>query len=135
MKAQRRRLFPVLASVLLASLACRDVAEEDAGDPILLTRELPFVYPPALYAARVEGDVGLRLFIDSLGLVVQESTSVVEPSGHAEFDSAAVAGAPYLEFQPARSGGSRIGRTVVLPVKFRLPPGDSLRRDTLPAKR
>ena len=137
MRTDVPRHVRVLALVLLASLACRDAAEEAAGatDPMLLTRELPFVYPPALYAARVEGDVGLRLFIDSLGLVVQESTSVVEPSAHAEFDSAAVAGAPYLEFQPARSGGSRIGRTVVLPVKFRLPPADSLRRDTLPAKR
>ena len=88
---------------------------------MLLTRELPFVYPPGLYAAKVEGDVALRLYIDSLGLVVPESTSVAEPSGHAEFDSAALAGAPYLEFQPARNEGARIGKTVVLPVKFRLP--------------
>ena len=71
---------------------------------MLLTRELPFAYPPSLYAARVEGDVGLRLFIDSLGLVVPESTTVVEPSGHAEFDSAAVAGAPYLEFHAGAKG-------------------------------
>ena len=103
---------------------------------MLLSKELPFAYPPALYAAKVEGDVGLRLFIDSLGLVVQESTTVVEPSAHPEFDSAAVAGAPFLEFQPARSGGSRIGKTVVLPVKFRLPAAaDSQRRDTSTNKR
>jgi TonB family protein len=127
-----------LASLLLvAPLACRDAGEDPAsGDPLLLSRELPFLYPPALFAAKVEGDVGLRLFIDSLGLVVQESTTVVEPSAHPEFDSAAVAGAPYLEFQPARSGGSRIGKTVVLPVKFRLPPAaDSARRDTSSNKR
>jgi TonB family protein len=129
-----------LASLLLltAPLACRDAQEDPAtGDPTLLSKELPFLYPPALYAAKVEGDVGLRLFIDSLGLVVQESTTVVEPSAHPEFDSAAVAGAPYLEFQPARSGGSRIGKTVVLPVKFRLPAAaaDSQRRDTPANKR
>jgi TonB family protein len=118
--------------VLLAVLAaCGErSADNDSGDPTLLTRELPFVYPPALYEAGVEGDVALRLYIDSLGLVVQESTTVAEPSGHAEFDSAAVAGAPYLEFQPARSDGARIGKTVVLPVKFRRPPADSARRDT-----
>jgi TonB family protein len=120
---------------VLALASCRDASEDAAAsDPALLTRELPFVYPPALYAAGVEGEVGLRLFIDSLGLVVQESTSVAEPSGRAEFDSAAVAGAPYLEFQPAQSGGSRVGKAVVLPVKFRIPPADSQRRDTLPAK-
>ena len=125
-----------LLFVVLAASACRDAPEDEAtSDPTLLTRELPFVYPPALYAAGVEGDVGLRLFIDSLGLVVTESTSVIEPSTHAEFDSAAVAGAPYLEFQPASERGARVGKTVVLPVKFRLPPADSQRRDTLPTKR
>ena len=124
------------ALIMVTSLACREAPEgEGTGDPTLLTRDLPFVYPPALYAARVEGDVGLRLYIDSLGLVVQESTSVVEPSGHAEFDSAAVRGAPYLEFQPASAGKSRIGKTVVLPVKFRLPAADSTRRDTSTTKR
>ena len=131
----RRRFARLL--VLAASLACRDAAEESqtTGDPVLLTRDLPFVYPAALFAARVEGDVALRLFVDSLGLVVQESTTVAEPSGRPEFDSAAIAGAPYLEFQPARNGGARVGRTVVLPVKFRIPTADSARRDTLPAKR
>ncbi len=129
-----RRLVSLL--VLVASLACREAPDEEGnGDPMLLTKDLPFAYPPALFAARVEGDVGLRLYIDSLGLVVHESTSVVEPSGHPEFDSAAVRGAPYLEFQPARDGGSRIGKTVVLPVKFRLPAADSQRRDTLTTKR
>jgi TonB family protein len=128
------RALPLIAAALVA---CGGSGEEEgASDPALLTAagDLPFVYPPALYAARIEGDVGLRLFVDSLGLVVPESTSVAEPSTHAEFDSAAVAGAPYLEFQPAQSGGSRVGKTVVLPVKFRVPP-DSQRRDTLPGKR
>ena len=125
-----------IAIVSVSLLACGERSDEaSTSDPMLLTRELPFVYPPALYAAKVEGDVALRLYIDSLGLVVQDSTSVVEPSGHAEFDSAAVAGAPYLEFQPARDEGARIGKTVVLPVKFRLPTADSLRPDTLPTKR
>lgn len=121
--------------VLAMSVACRDAQDNPDTDPMLLTKELPFAYPPSLYAAGVEGEVGLRLFVDSLGLVVQESTTVVEPSTHPEFDSAAVAGAPYLEFQPARSGGSRIGKTVVLPVKFKHPPGEAGQRDTLSSKR
>lgn len=132
-----RHLLICAAAFAVFVPACRDAPSDDegAGDPELLTKELPFVYPPALFEARIEGDVGLRLFVDSLGLVVQESTTVIEPSGHAEFDSAAVAGAPYLEFQPARNDGARVGRTVVLPVKFRVPPADSQRRDTLPARR
>ena len=78
------RRLPVL--VMLALLGCRDAPDDDANsDPTLLTKELPFVYPPALFAAKVEGDVGLRLYIDSLGLVVQESTTVAEPSGEISF--------------------------------------------------
>ena len=133
MSAVRGRYALALLGLLMAA-ACRDGDDDLETDPQLLTTELPFVYPPALYAARIEGDVDLRLFIDSLGLVVQESTTVAEPSAHAEFDAAAVAGAPYLEFQPAQQGSARVGRAVVLPVKFRLPP-DSLRPDTFPAKR
>ena len=134
------RLQALAVALLLATAACRDAPGDGASsDPVLLTRELPFVYPPALYAAGVEGDVALRLYVDSLGLVVTDSTSVAEPSTHAEFDSAAVVGAPYLEFQPAIERGTRVGKTVVLPVKFRLPsstpPADSQRRDTLPGKR
>lgn len=135
MSASARSTRVLAVMLVLAAAACREpVDEADTSDPALLTRDPPFVYPPALYAARVEGDVGLRLFVDSLGLVVPESTSVAEPSGRAEFDSAAVVGAPYLEFQPARDGGARVGRTVLLPVKFRVPP-DSQRADTLPDKR
>ena len=127
---------PSIVIALLSLAACGEQSEDPStSDPVLLTRELPFVYPPSLYAARVEGDVALRLYIDSLGLVVQESTAVTEPSARAEFDSAAVAGAPYLEFQPARKDGARIGKAVVLPVKFRLPSADSLRPDTLRSKR
>ena len=129
------RLF-VATLLILVAPGCRDAPEDTASDPLLLSRELPFLYPPALFAAKIEGDVELRLFIDSLGLVVQESTTVIEPSKHPEFDSAALAGAPYLQFQPARSEGSRIGKTVVLPVKFRLPPAaDTARRDTSTNKR
>ena len=128
--------WPSIVIALVSVAACGEPSEEPStSDPVLLTRELPFVYPPSLYASRVEGDVALRLYIDSLGLVVQESTTVTEPSGHAEFDSAAVTGAPYLEFQPARKDGARIGKAVVLPVKFRLPSADSLRPDTLRFKR
>jgi TonB family protein len=127
--------FGAIGLALCAALACRDVSNDPGTeDPALLTTDLPFQYPPALFAERIEADVELRLFVDSLGLVVPESTTIAQASGRPEFDSAAVAGAPYLEFRPAREAGSRVGRAVVLPVKFRVPP-DSQRRDTLPQSR
>jgi hypothetical protein len=111
----RQRWVRIL--VLVAPLACRDAPEdsEGSGDPLLLTRDLPFVYPPALYAARVEGDVALRLFVDSLGLVVQESTSVAERSGRA--------GSMALLASSFKARGRSVGRTVVREIE--LPPADS----------
>ena len=49
--------------------------------PVMNNRELPFRYPSALYAQKVQGNVTLRIFIDSTGRVHPESTLVVEPSG------------------------------------------------------
>src|SRR5688500_452139 len=60
--------------------------------PVMVNREPPFHYPGALYARKLQGNVTLRLFVDSHGVVVADSTEVEESSGLAEFDSAAVIG-------------------------------------------
>ena len=36
--------------------------------PVMLNKELPFRYPPALYAKKVQANVTLRVFIDKEGL-------------------------------------------------------------------
>lgn len=99
--------------------------------PSLVSRELPFKYPAALYALRRQGNVTLRLYIDRDGRVVAESTRIEEPSGYVAFDSAAVAGASALRFVPAKRHGEPIPITVFFPVQFRHPdapqlPGDSV---------
>jgi TonB family protein len=121
----------ILCGMLGIGAACAS-GEPASGEltlPVLLTADLPFAYPTDLYQQRIEGEVGLHLFVDSLGLVVPESTRVVEPSAHAAFDSSAVAGAIFLSFRPAERGGSRVGHPVVLPVQFRVP-RDSTAADT-----
>jgi TonB family protein len=102
-----------------AIAAVRDDAPDEL--PIVRNAELPFHYPPALFEKRVEGNVTLRLYIDSLGAVRPESTAVAEPSGHAALDSAAVAGARALRFAPARRAGAAVGVAVLFPVHFRHP--------------
>src|SRR2546430_17363554 len=62
--------------------------------PVALNPAPPIQYPPRLYDQRVEGEVVLRLFIDSTGRLVPESTKVAESSGYSGLDSAAMAGAP-----------------------------------------
>ena len=124
------RLAACLALALLpACMSAEDAQDaiaavrDDAPDelPVVRNAELPFHYPPGLFERRVEGEVTLRLFIDSLGAVRPESTAVAEPSAHAAFDSAAVAGARALRFAPARRDGAAIGVAVLFPVHFRHP--------------
>ena len=107
----------------------------DAPDelPVMANAQLPFRYPAALYAQRVQGNVTLRLFVDSLGRVVPDSTRVEETSGTPALDSAALTGARDLHFRPARRGGAPMAVSLLYPVYFRHPeaapmPGDSLLR-------
>jgi len=99
--------------------------------PILANAETPFRYPPALWAQRLQGNVTLHLFVDTLGLPVVDSTRVAMSSGMVLFDSAAVAGARDLHFRPATRRGNPVGVSLLLPVFFRHPdapplPGDSV---------
>jgi TonB family protein len=89
--------------------------------PRLLNDQPPFVYPRALYDAGVSGDVLLRLWLDTLGLPVRDSTAVQEHARQPAFDSAAVAGAARLRFSPAMDGGRPVPVSVLLPVQFRRP--------------
>jgi TonB family protein len=99
--------------------------------PMLLNKESPFRYPDALFSSKVQGNVMLRIYIDSTGTVWPESTLVLQSSGHPEFDSAAVRGAPRLHFLPAKLKNTPVGVAIKLPVFFRQPggppvPGDSV---------
>lgn len=89
--------------------------------PQMRNARLPFHYPGALYARRVQGNVTLRLWVDSTGHVRPESTRVAESSGSGLLDSAAVAGSRRLEFTPARHAGYAIGAPLLFPVHFRHP--------------
>src|SRR5687768_11650797 len=57
--------------------------------PVMRNAELPFKYPPELYAQKVQGNVTLRIHIDTAGRVRPESTSVIESSGYPALDSSA----------------------------------------------
>lgn len=98
----------------------------------------PFHYPAELYAERVQGNVTLSIFIDTLGVVHPESTRVVESSGHAPLDSAAVKGTQSLLFTPAKLDGKAVPVSILFPVYYRHPdepplPGDSILRRPAPA--
>ena len=87
--------------------------------PVALNPDVPIAYPPALFDQKVEGDVTLRLFVDSTGKLVPESTRVAEPSGYPALDSAALAGSTTLRFAPAKRHGVAVATAFLQPVEFR----------------
>ena len=99
--------------------------------PIMLNKDMPFRYPPALYAEKVQGNVTLRLYVDKDGSVVDDSTRVIESSKIATLDSAAIKGSRELKFEPAKLRGTPMPVSILFPVYFRHPdaappPGDSI---------
>jgi TonB family protein len=112
----------------LAALACRH-SDEPANPsaapaeepPVALNAEPAVQYPPDLYNRHVEGDVVLRLYADSSGKVVSESTRVAESSGNATLDTAAVRGVGRLRYAPAYRHGLAISTAFLQTVEFRHP--------------
>ena len=117
------------AALLIGVCACRgstpqsdaqtSQAPPESEAPVALNPDVPIAYPPALFEQKVEGDVTLRLFVDSTGKLAPESTRVAEPSGYPALDSAALAGATQLRFAPAKRHGVAVATAFLQPVEFR----------------
>jgi TonB family protein len=152
MRTRRLSATSVLFTVgvlgpLVGSLACID--KKDAKKliealqtsavpdslPAMQNRELPFKYPPELYTQKVQGNVTLRIHIDTSGRVQPESTTVVQTSGYPALDSAAVSGARALHFKPAITKGAPLAISVLFPVYFRHPEAPPLPGDTVLKRR
>jgi TonB family protein len=94
-------------------------------------QELPFRYPPALYAQKVQGNVTLRIYIDSNGAIIADSTRVAETSGFSALDSAAMKGSRDLKFEAAKTRGQPVPVSILLPVFFRHPDAPPLAGDSV----
>jgi TonB family protein len=129
------RRFAVFAAALLA-LACDKgqtgiiklpegtpppVDQPRDLPPVALNAQTPVEYPPALFDQGIEGTVILRLYADTAGVLVNDSTRVQESSGFPALDSAAVAAAPNLRFAPARHDGKPVAASFLQPIYFRHP--------------
>ena len=99
--------------------------------PVMLNPRPPFEYPRALLAKKVQGNVLLRLHIDSAGKLDPDSTRIIESSGQPELDSAALRGVPKLRFQPATKKGVPLRASFLFPVFFRAPGAPPLPGDTI----
>ena len=109
--------------VLAASGACRPEAEIEQPTP--LYGDVPIDYPLHMWDQDMQGETLLRVRVSDVGAV--DSVEVLESSGFAAFDSAAMAGAHDLRFTPARRDGKRIAVWAEVPVYFsKRPRPDSL---------
>lgn len=104
-------------------------AEGEIEQPTPLFGEVPIEYPLHMWDEDLEGETLLRVRVGDTGGV--DSVEVVETSGYASFDSAAVEGARRLRFTPARQDGNRIEVWAHVPVRFSKRP----RPDTLGVSR
>jgi TonB family protein len=145
-RLSRRAALVAAACALVAGSACIDkgtaqkaVESITSGPPKpdvlprMKNAEPPFHIPPALYEQKVQGNVVLRIYIDRMGNVHPDSTSVMTTSGYPGLDSAAIAGSRDLVFEPARLKGDSIPVLIQFPVFFRHPgaaplPGDTILR-------
>jgi periplasmic protein TonB len=130
-----------LALVVVGLAACKKgegsglpfqtVGRQPDVAPVMLNKELPFRYPPALYAQKVQGNVTLRIFIDRDGAIVPDSTRIAETSGFTALDSAAMKGSRDLKFEPAKTQGQAVPVSILLPVYFRHPDAPPLAGDSI----
>jgi TonB family protein len=104
-------------------LADRDTGAAGNADqpPVAINPVSPMVYPAALLEQGIEGRVLLRLYADSAGVIVHDSSRIAESSGYPALDSAALAGAATLRFSPALRHGRPVGGPFLQPVQFRNP--------------
>ena len=132
------RFVPAVGALCLA---CGGSGDQRAGfsfarsrpdeAPVVVNKVLPFRYPAPLYTRKVQGNVMLRLYIDTDGRVTPDSTRVEESSGFPSLDSAAVVGSQELHFIPAKLHGEPMGVVVLFPVYFRHPEAAPLPGDTI----
>jgi TonB family protein len=114
-----------------SGLSFQTVGRQPDVAPVMLNKELPFRYPPALYAQKVQGNVTLRIYIDSNGAIVPDSTRVAETSGFSALDSAAMKGSRDLKFEAAKTRGQPVPVSILLPVFFRHPDAPPLAGDSI----
>jgi len=114
-----------LGVALAAAMTLGCGAEGEIEQPTPLYGEVPIEYPIHMWDQDMEGETLLRVRVEDTGGV--DSVEVVESSGFAAFDSAAMEGARRLRFTPARRDGKRIEVWAHVPVRFSKRP----RPDTL----
>jgi protein TonB len=116
-RAPARPSLPLTLSLAGTDSASSAIAEGQAllpASPDNRSRNRPPVYPQEAVRRRLEGEVLLVIHVSSMGLA--EGAEIVESSGHASLDRAAVDAVMTWRFRPAVRDGRPIGFD--LPMRF-----------------
>lgn len=127
------RPWPAKAGLVLlvGALGCADTVNPAAGGlrlgiqnaplkpPVRVDSLHPFEYPPSAWSYGASGTTVLKILISATGSV--DSAFVLQSSGDAALDSAAVANSRRLEWEPAEQGGRPISIWGRLPVIYPRP--------------
>ena len=92
-----------------------DAAEQA---PVAINPVSPVEYPRPLRDQGIEGRVLLRLYADSSGKLIADSSRIAESSGYPALDSAALLGSAQLRFSPALLRGRPVAAAFLQPVQF-----------------
>ena len=122
----------LLLLAVLSTAACSDTVRPVLGGlkigpaaagpfvmPVLVNEKLPFEYPYDAWQRGVGGEAVLRIHIASSGAV--DSVALAESTGDRALDSAAVADAYSLRYQPAQRGEEVVSVWAYLPVRYPMP--------------
>jgi periplasmic protein TonB len=107
----------ILAAICLLA-ACAKPPDEPIEQPVLMPGPSPFQYPVTLWDRKMTGETIVLVHVTREGSV--DSVTVSHPSGHVEFDTAALHGARKLRFVPGKRGDLPVDMWTRLPVRFYL---------------
>lgn len=108
--------IPAMAAVTFCVVTAACSADRGVERPTPLFTESPVEYPLSLWNQDIEGTTLVKVLVSEVGTV--DSVVVVESSGHSAFDSAAVAGARQMDFDPALKKGEPVRVWARVPVHF-----------------
>jgi TonB family protein len=118
--AARSRAHLAVLTLAMAMAGIAGCNDEDAviEEPQLVVDESPFRYPVAMWDEGVEGETVIMVRVTEKGGV--DSVYVLESSGQAAFDSAAVVGGRDLRFRPGKRDDRTVTMWAKVPVRFQM---------------
>jgi TonB family protein len=101
-------------------------SDSPASEDVSFRTMMPPVYPPSAVAARVSGNVMLKVHVDAQGNPESAAVDSVDPPEAAVLSDAAIAAVMRWKFNPALRDGIAVADDIRVPVDFRVDEGEEV---------